>query len=426
MEHKPPGESDYNSSSFRKWLDILQQESWQLELIISGFSLYALFTSFTPISLEIKRAVAFENNVKVYFMTFLLAAVFILILNLTAHVILRGLWIGAIGLRYVSGEIDYDELKYTTRVKGFLEKKVGPYDRFIAQLEKYCSVIFASAFLTVFYILAFDPGPIRTIVQVIVVLILGVGALLTFIDFVTLGGLKKKRILFMIYYPYYRLFSILTLSFVYRPIVYNLLDHRFGRRLAMTLIPTYIVVILLTSVNTVNSNYVPFNFEDTFLRLELFGTVASPLNYEDELGDDKFARFLSIPSKTITTDYLEVFIPFGEPIEESVYKAYPDMIPENDQRGIMTSVIRFEERTLQEKRDMTGKYLQAISELYRFRIDSVEYKGEFVIAQNSKEQAGFETILSIDDLPRGLHLLELFHVSEEKENTIALVPFWSL
>ena len=36
---------EYNSPEFRKWLDKLQQESWQLELIISGFAIYGLISA---------------------------------------------------------------------------------------------------------------------------------------------------------------------------------------------------------------------------------------------------------------------------------------------------------------------------------------------------------------------------------------------
>ena len=44
---------------FKKWLDILQQESWQLELIISGFAIYGLIMVIDPIELAAQQA---END----------------------------------------------------------------------------------------------------------------------------------------------------------------------------------------------------------------------------------------------------------------------------------------------------------------------------------------------------------------------------
>ena len=107
--------NDPGDKKFKKWLDILQQESWQLELIISGFAIYGLFAVIEPIEMARLQA---ENDKNV-FSTLLFQGLeiswYIITINLIAHVILRGLWIGAIGLRYVSGEIEYDKLNYSPK-----------------------------------------------------------------------------------------------------------------------------------------------------------------------------------------------------------------------------------------------------------------------------------------------------------------------
>ena len=68
---------------------------------------------------------------------------------------MRGLWIGAIGLRYVSGEIDYQSLHYSDYFLEYFERKVGSFDDFIERLERMCSVIFAYTFLLFFFFLSF-------------------------------------------------------------------------------------------------------------------------------------------------------------------------------------------------------------------------------------------------------------------------------
>ena len=55
----------------------------------------------------------------------------------------------------------------------------------------------------------------------------------TIIDFKTSRKLKKKQWISKIYFPFYRLFSIVTLSFLYRPLVYNFLDNKFGKRVSL-------------------------------------------------------------------------------------------------------------------------------------------------------------------------------------------------
>jgi len=101
-------------SFFSEWLEQLQQESWQLELLISGLALFGIWESQNVI-------VRFDYYIDVFatsdfrpylsiFRHLLWSSWAIFLLNLLIHIILRGFWIGAIGLRYVSGDIDFDTL----------------------------------------------------------------------------------------------------------------------------------------------------------------------------------------------------------------------------------------------------------------------------------------------------------------------------
>ena len=49
---------DYNNPAFKKLLEKLQEESWQLELLISGFAIFGLFTAYEPIITYYNEAVA--------------------------------------------------------------------------------------------------------------------------------------------------------------------------------------------------------------------------------------------------------------------------------------------------------------------------------------------------------------------------------
>jgi hypothetical protein len=193
----------YKSNSFKKLLDRLQEDSWQLELLISGFAIFGLFYTLEPIAHKMFVA-QFDNNH--FFVSILVIAHFslqILIFNLMLHVLLRGLWIGSLGLRYVFGEIDFNELNYGEQFTKYLKQKVGPFDAYINKLENFCSIIFAISFLLVFYIFSFfiisfislgfnSNVPIWMIPIVRFIFILfATGAVLTFFDFITQGFLKK-------------------------------------------------------------------------------------------------------------------------------------------------------------------------------------------------------------------------------------------
>ena len=105
---------DHKNSSFKELLDRLQQESWQLELLISGFAIFGLFSAMEPLLIKFDIAQHDQKIVDTFIWSAALVSCWILIANLLIHVVLRGLWIGALGLRFVSGDIDYDELRYST------------------------------------------------------------------------------------------------------------------------------------------------------------------------------------------------------------------------------------------------------------------------------------------------------------------------
>ena len=131
-EHK-----NKKKSFFSEWLEQLQQESWQLELLISGLALFGIWESQNVIiRFDYYIDVFATAEYRPYLRTFrylLWYSWSIFLLNLLIHIILRGFWIGAIGLRYVSGDIDFDTLNYSDRFKNYynclLYTSPSPRDR---------------------------------------------------------------------------------------------------------------------------------------------------------------------------------------------------------------------------------------------------------------------------------------------------------
>lgn len=433
---------NYKRSSFKQLLEKLQEESWQLELIISGFAIYGLFVAFDPISLSVKES---QNEQQIY--TFIISSVAmvscaILIFNLLLHVVLRGLWIGALGLRYVSGDIDYDKLNYSRKFNNYLRKKVGSFDRYIATLENYCSIIFAISFLLIFYVLAFTliiisialvatyiignddlPGYISNGLGIPLILFILIGMFLTFFDFITQGWLKKKNWISKIYFPIYWVFSFLTLSFLYRPLVYNFLDNKFGKRLSFLLVPVYVVILILTSLEYQTSNYLNDDQSSSSI-------YANSRNYEDEIDeDDEFIRGVAIPSKVIKEPFLKIFVHYSDNIESRVFNYNEGLRPEKDRRGLQTDIrLTIDDVSSRERDSLVKEYIRTFNEIYRVKIDSVEYESEFILAQGIRSDLGFETYIGIRDLNEGQHLLNVSYKRVRKQDTVwrrlAQIPFW--
>ncbi|MBC3847055.1 hypothetical protein H8K90_11735 [Winogradskyella echinorum] len=431
---------DYNNPAFKKLLQKLQEESWQLELLISGFAIFGLFTAFPHIRIA---ATAAQNDDKIYswiVLTVVMVSCAILIFNLLLHVVLRGLWIGALGLRYVSGDIDYEELNYSQKFTKYLKKKVGSFDRYIARLENYCSIIFAISFLLIFYVLAFTFSIISIVliitstldndsmnetlglwIGIPLLLFFITGTILTFIDFLTLGWLKKKKWLSRIYFPMYWVFSKITLAFLYRPLVYNFLDNKFGRRVSLALVPIYILIVFASTYSYKTSNYFSNDMESN-------SVIANSRNYEDALTEDTFIEDVAIKSKVVTVNYLKVFMVMDDDFDDYIFDLNPSLKPEDDLRGLKSRIYTNSTVSWSKRDSLREAYIKTLNEVFIVEIDSINYNSEFIVGESTNGQKGFETYVGIKNLPIGKHLLKVLRKRIRKKDTnqvyYSRIPFW--
>lgn len=438
-----------NQSKLSKWLETLQQESWQLELVISGFAIFLVGSLGEPLDdLGNRTAVStsgFANNFFLMIpMVVLQGAWFFLLINLILHVILRGLWISTIGLRYVSGDIDWESLKLHAKFDKYLRKNVGSYDEFIERLEKLCSVVFAFTFMIVFILVAFGlwfctlgmvmqvfmkgiiqpilPDLLYKIISRVIMTTAVLTGLLYFFDFLTLGWLKRKKWASKIYYPFYRLYSFITLASLYRPIYYNLIDHKYGRNLAKLLIPYIFILLLFASIKVEYHPHYPTNREDS--------NLLQSVNYDDERANlNTSVRNVSIPSKYVSNGFLEVFVEYsGNRHNKVIEKICPDLKPLRE-IGIQSDIIvGFNDH---ERHDIpTDSSLLCVQNLYQITVDDslfTDLNYRFFRYPKYHER-GLKTIIDVDYLPRGEHLLKVDFQNIYKDSLIweALekVPFW--
>ncbi|HRF42208.1 MAG TPA: hypothetical protein PK198_25630, partial [Saprospiraceae bacterium] len=149
-----------NKHKLSEWLDKIQQDSWQLELVITGFSIFLMLGVLDKLD-ELRQSVSMASSgagqlgffVSILWVVFAGASMFVLI-NLILHAVLRGLWISSIGLRSVSGDIDFDSLRLAPKFDAFIRRKTGSFDHYIERLENLCSIVFAFTFLIVFVIMS--------------------------------------------------------------------------------------------------------------------------------------------------------------------------------------------------------------------------------------------------------------------------------
>ena len=82
---------NHDNPAFKKLLQKLQEESWQLELLISGFAIFGLFAAYPEIEFYSDKARSLGNDYAGITYMVIRVSCLILIFNLLLHVILRGL-----------------------------------------------------------------------------------------------------------------------------------------------------------------------------------------------------------------------------------------------------------------------------------------------------------------------------------------------
>ncbi len=454
-----------------QWLERLQQESWQLELLISGFLLSLLLGAKEGMSELIDEnghlMTSYEGSMLFFIMLSGYIACNILVINLIVHVLLRSLWIGAIGLRNISGDINLNNIKLSPFFKDHLEKKMPTFDEFIERLENFCCLVFAFTFLIIFSILSFFSVLVITssliyllgnffhaflptfkLLRRIILFPLMIGflifGLLYLIDFITLGRIKRIKWLNKIYFPFYRFFSIISFSSVYRPLYYNMIDNALGRKVMLSIVPYLSVLFLYVSVSYNDTEFFPLK-SNNFMIENYF--------YKETTGD-KFERNEMILNKKYleNDDFLEVFFPFQAFPSKMTFKSCMQSFPKNKigfnfrgnftvgfvdgvNEGLSTadsiknynsknkSIDSLENKKFQED---LAKITCIASHFEVFVGDSLQKKVNYDFSIEPKtKQKGILATVDILAIPRGKHFLNL-KIKDSTDVVVARfsIPFW--
>ena len=434
-----------SSSQLASWLDNLQQESYRLELLVSGFSIVLLIGLRVPLQefeQEITRLTTYHPmwDLLRFPHLIMLGAWLSLLINLIIHVILRGLWISTVGLRSVSGDIDYEQLQLQPRFEQFLRRRSGSFDRYIERLEEICSIIFAFTFLLVFVIVSsgvfflFMTGlsillssvllPFGKIVGTAIGLLnltILLFAIIYFIDFVSMGWIKRRRWATGWYFIVYRIMGVLTLAFLYRPLYYNLIDNKLGRRAGLLVIPYLVVSMLLGSTNYITDTYFPSHEGEQLLQSVVYDQLRPA---------DAFTTLPSIPDKYPSHGYLEVFIPYVARQHDPVIETRcPELVPAQFTGIRIQGAVTF--HGIKNGDSDNAALLTCLSQLFEVRIDerTIADPGFHFYEHPTRSLPGLLAVIDVDSLARGEHQLHIRTRVMSTSDSLtwketALIPFW--
>ena len=317
------------------------------------------------------------------------------------------------------------------------------FDKFIEQLEKLCSVVFAFTFIlifvlvsialfTVFFLLLGElvdatiikylPENIARVIQIVVAFTFVISAFIYCVDFMTLGWIKRLKWLTPVYYPFYRFYSVITMSFLYRPLYYNLIDNKFGRRVGFLIVPYMIILGSLATMET--DSHLFFPKRNTNEKMERF-------HYADEMKERDLVSKPSIPSKFVENDYLELFLPY-KGFDDPVIKFMCPELEADKTTGTKVTMLKITGNP--KHQSPVDSLLLCMSMMKQVMIDDSLYEDlHYHFYEHPRnEEKGLLTIIDLDHLERGRHQLIVNNRARNKSKQgdstyfapVADFPFW--
>lgn len=410
-----------------QWLKKLERESWQLELLVSAFTIFLLIgaqKSFGEFIADLTLDLYGFPSFIIFILLLVQMSIIALIISLVIHLLLRGFWIGSIGLRSVQPTIDYQKLNYSNFFQEKLKKRLIGLDRLVIILDELCSVIFSVSFLIIFMIFSFglyflfmvlfagimrvivdltglEAAWIRIVVLALLFLIMLTG-ILYLIDYFTLGFFKRFKKISKVYYPIYRFYSAITLSFISRSIYYNLISKYSKKRIRLFLSSFLIFLISLSLISFDQYTYFP----------EGEGNLVFVNNYYDDLrSEDDHVQKASIASKFISEDFISLFIRYDIQDNPRIQTNCPDFTPLKNEGLNSTLKIEFKDgfqiKTVDFEEEDKEQLLHCLSAFYEVSInDSVYSNLNYYFSEHpAKSQKGIQTVISSENFKAGENII---------------------
>ena len=400
-------------SQIPKWLKSIQENSWELELLISGGAIFSLF-QFGDLYLDWRTNLRMYTALPGTNILFLIGLIGIKILTLgfSLHLLSRAYWLALVCINYVfpSG-INTEKIKWKKpyKVKHSTNENLK---ELITRVDKYCGTIVFTSIISVFAL----AGIMLLFVTLFSIMILFeesfvrellmnmwfIFTLLYIVDFVTFGVFRKIPVMSYATFPFFKLFDLITLRTHYQPALFmfntNIKRIKFSL-LALVFIGTAITFSYL-------SVYKKMHWPNLFDQREYKWNMAnnpwvSYKYYKDQHSADKYYP-VYIDKKVQDGNMMEVFLSY-----EKNFDFILEEISNSDPNFTLAQAL----------------------EVY---IDSTEIKSLewFPTSINDNQNFGISCFIQTDNFNNGQHIL-IIENSEEIENQSIdarpmqiRIPFW--
>jgi hypothetical protein len=398
--------AESNLSEVPGWLKMLQENSWELEILISGgviFSLFGLSNLVTDFFRNLSNTNAFASQNITYITTML--ATKTLTLGFFLHVLLRSFWVSLVALSSMFGEKNSNKsIRYA---KPFNSKESFNLPEYIVKLDKLSAWMIYNSF-TMAFVLAGWIILLFVLTRLMELASNGMGIFIEpillgafviyLLDYILFSAFRKVPYLSYLLYPVFKVFDLISLRFVYQPGIDYLASHVARWKTALFYICFVICALVFTYLSVQKRMHWPNVFDSRKYK--------DQLTIDNEFHTRTFYRSsnaeglerISIQSDIVTEPVLNLFIGYSIRYEE-----YIDLIKDEDQR-----------------------YFQNI---FSISVDDSVYNSQkfhsTTIYGGGAFDRGITTYIDISPFKNGLHELKVkIKDGPETKDTRVIIPFW--
>jgi len=401
-----------------KWLARIQEQSWEPEILISGIVLFALFQlpkqfeHFGAYIIKFSNPIISNGTIDESLIEAMKIGVYWLIIGFSTHLAFRCIWVAFVGLSYAYPEgIKKENLPYSKSYLKLINADLNFID-IIKRLERLCSSLFALGFLLFMIVfgvltcLIFLTLIVLTLAKVFPEFtgfhyldnIISILFIVYIFDFVTLGLIRRVPYLSKVYYPFYRLLSFLTLSFLYRDVLYHFIsNHRKWKVFLFILI--FSTISIFWGIAMRNSYGA-----QQLIELSAIKTQAKQIDNEhyQNLATAEFIDKIQIENDVVTNGVLKAFVCHAPVVEMFWLKD--------------SCTINGEKIAISAKLSDSVK-LSCLNNFYSLQVDDSLFTSDYLFTIHPKtEQPGLMAYLDIDYLDRGMHQLILHYQNPNSTN----------
>jgi hypothetical protein len=400
-----------------KWLKELQENSWELELLISGGAIFTLFqVSDVWINwLENMNIISFLPGRAIFLLLGTLGLE-TLKLGFILHLILRAFWLSMVCINYVFPTgINKEKIKWKKPFRINIEEKEDLQSPIIF-VDRLCGIVMYLSIISTFLL----AGIIFTVFITLSAPMIfgfntgyiGIVMLLAFfiylVDLILGGIFRKIPYLSYLTFPFFTFYDYLTFRKVYQKSGLLFYTNISKWKFALSALVFFSIAFTFSYLNTYRIMHWPNLFDEREYRYQMTNNSIDLdyRNYRNELSDGRSGVF-NIQSKIIKDNYVELFVQYRVMFDELV-----DLLSETKEENILSDIFE----------------ISLNDSVY----SNIEWFRTF---NKTTTNTGITAMIPIEHLPDGKHILkigcsdklnakssEIPFFGEKSKNTY--IPFW--